>query len=99
MIQRLRDLGIVSQEQHRRLRINYSARHWTKAEPYDEEIPIEAPVFMGAVVKLLFNEGIQSLDQIVANTGFSREWVERLLSLPPGGPDLQPKVLQFKRRA
>jgi Zn-dependent peptidase ImmA (M78 family)/transcriptional regulator with XRE-family HTH domain len=99
MIQRLRDLNIVSPDQFRRLRINYSARKWTKIEPYDQETPVEQPMFLANLVKLLVGDGMQSLDQIVANTGFSREWVERLLSLPPGPPDLQPRILEFKRRA
>jgi Zn-dependent peptidase ImmA (M78 family)/transcriptional regulator with XRE-family HTH domain len=99
MIQRLQDLNIVSQDQFRRLRINYSARKWTKTEPYDDEMPTEQPLFMSGVVKLLVNDGIQSLDQIVANTGFSREWVQRLLSLPHSDIDPRPKILEFKRRA
>jgi Zn-dependent peptidase ImmA (M78 family)/DNA-binding XRE family transcriptional regulator len=99
MIQRLRDLNIVNEEQYKRLRINYSARKWNRGEPYDDELPVERPAFMANVVKLLLADGIQSLDQIVVNTGFSREWVERLLSLPPGGMDPQLKVLEFKRRA
>ncbi|PWU12129.1 MAG: hypothetical protein C5B51_01230 [Terriglobia bacterium] len=99
MIQRLRDLNIASEDHYRRLRINYSARKWNKLEPYDNETSVEQPLFMSSVVRILVQEGIQSLDQIVANTGFSREWVQRLLSLPPSDFDLQPKVLEFKRRA
>src|SRR5208282_344946 len=30
MIERLKDLSIVNHEQHKRLRINYSARQWNK---------------------------------------------------------------------
>jgi hypothetical protein len=91
--------GSSTSEQFRRLRRNYSARKWTKIEPYDRETPVEQPRFLGNVVKLWVSEGIQSLDQIVANTGFSREWVERLLSLPPAPSDLQPRILELKRRA
>jgi hypothetical protein len=57
------------------------------------------PGFMASVVKMLFNKRIQTLDQIVANTGFSKEWVQRLLSLPSGGSELQPTIVEFKRRA
>jgi Zn-dependent peptidase ImmA (M78 family) len=101
MIERLRGLGTITDEQYRRLRINYSARQWNKEEPYDSEIPVEQPGMILEALRLMLQENIQSIDQISATTGFSREWVEKLLNLPPdlGSVSMQPKVIEFKRRA
>ena len=101
MIERLKDLNIISPEQHRRLRINYSARQWNKEEPYDREIEPEQPMFLARALKLMLDSRVHTIDQFSSNTGFSREWIERLLNLPP---DLIPqksklKLLDFKRPA
>ena len=101
MIERLRGLGTVTDDQYRRLRINYSARQWNKAEPYDDEIPVEQPMLILKALRLMVQENIQSIDQISATTGFSRQWVDVLLNVPHdlGSVHLQPKVVEFKRRA
>jgi Zn-dependent peptidase ImmA (M78 family)/transcriptional regulator with XRE-family HTH domain len=101
MIERLRRLGTVTDDQYRRLRINYSARQWNKTEPYDDEIMVEQPGLVLQALRLMAQENIQTLDQMSATTGFSRQWLEVLLNLPQdlGSANLQPKVLEFKRRA
>jgi len=101
MIERLKDLGIVNDSQHKRLRINYSARQWSKEEPYDNEIQVEQPTFLARTLKVVLESKIQTIEQISANTGFSREWIERLLNLPPGlvSPKPELKLLNFKRPA
>ena len=83
MIERLKDLNIVNADQHKRLRINYSARRWNREEPYDKEIALEQPKFLARAIRLLLDGRVQTLDQISANTGFGRDWIERLLNLPP----------------
>ncbi len=83
MIERLKDLSIVNHEQHKRLRINYSARQWNRAEPYDREIETEKPEYLGKATKLMFDGRVQTIDQFSANTGFSKEWIGRLLNISP----------------
>jgi Zn-dependent peptidase ImmA (M78 family)/transcriptional regulator with XRE-family HTH domain len=83
MIERLKDLNIVNADQHKRLRINYSARRWNREEPYDREIELERPAFLSKATKLMLDSGVQTIDQFSANTGFSREWIERILNLSP----------------
>jgi len=83
MIERLKDLNIVNTDQHKRLRINYSTRRWNREEPYDKEIAMEQPKFLARAIRLLLDGRAQTIDQISANTGFSRDWIERLLNLPP----------------
>ncbi|MCI0347943.1 MAG: XRE family transcriptional regulator [Acidobacteriales bacterium] len=101
MIERLKDLGIVNDSQHQRLRINYSARQWSKEEPYDNEMLVEQPTLLARTLKLVVESKIHTVDQISANTGFSREWIERLLNVPPGllSPKPELKLLNFKRPA
>jgi Zn-dependent peptidase ImmA (M78 family)/DNA-binding XRE family transcriptional regulator len=92
MIERLKDLGVASQEQHRRLRINYSARRWNKEEPYDQEIEVEQPKFLTKAMTLMLDGHVQSIDQFSVNTGFNRIWIERLLNLPLDLIPLKPKL-------
>ena len=101
MIERLRDLEILNHDQYRRLRINYSARQWSKKEPYDDEIAVEEPGFLTRALNLMLEGHTHTIDQLSADTGFSRDWIERLLNVPPGlgSPKPQLKLLDFKRRA
>ena len=103
MIERLKNLGILNEERYRRLRINYSTRQWNRSEPYDDEdrIQQEQPTFLAKAVKMLVQENIQSTEEIVSNTGFTREWIQQLLDLPnsmlwPKQPD---NIVELKRRA
>lgn len=101
MIERLRNLGTVTEEQYRRLRINYSARQWNRGEPYDEEIAVEEPGLILKALRLMIHDKIQTIDQISASIGFNREWLQLLLNVPQdfGALTLQPKVVEFKRLA
>lgn len=101
MIERLRGLGTVTDDQYRRLRINYSARQWNKEEPYDDEIVVEQPGLILDALRLMLQENVQSIDQISATTGFNRQLIEKLLNVPHdlNSVNLQPKVLEFKRPA
>ena len=101
MIEWLKHHGMLDYEQHRRLRINYSARKWNRGEPLDDELRVEEPSFISKAIRLLIHERIQTVDQIVAATGFSQEWIQKLLSLRPAAllsPDLDPqlKVVEFR---
>jgi Zn-dependent peptidase ImmA (M78 family)/transcriptional regulator with XRE-family HTH domain len=100
MIERVRHLGMINDDQYRRLRINYSARQWNRREPLDDEILVECPTFLAKAVHLMVSQNIQTAEQIISASGFSREWIERLLSADLSHSDpLQPKILEFKRRA
>jgi Zn-dependent peptidase ImmA (M78 family)/transcriptional regulator with XRE-family HTH domain len=101
MIERLKHLEIITEAQHRKLRINYSTRQWNRNEPFDDEIEPEQPAFLAKAVRMLITENIQSLEEITSSTGFGREWIERLLGLPsdffsPKQPDI--RTLELIRR-
>lgn len=101
MIERLKDLSVITPDQHRRLRINYSVRQWNREEPYDREIPIEQPRFLARAIKLTLDNRVQTIEQFSAETGFSREWIERLLNVSPETISPQPrlKLVDFKKFA
>jgi Zn-dependent peptidase ImmA (M78 family)/DNA-binding XRE family transcriptional regulator len=103
MIERLKHLGVVDADQHRRLRINYVARKWTREEPFDDEIAIEEPTVIPSAFRLMVSEQIQSVEDISANTGFSTHWLKTLMSAPIDlfGPPPQVglKVIPFRRMA
>lgn len=100
MIERLKDLSIIDQQEHRRLRINYNNRKWMREEPYDSEIEVEQPTTVMEAVRLITERKLITLDQISASSGLSRQWIEELLALPPEpSPRVELKVLEFRRRA
>jgi Zn-dependent peptidase ImmA (M78 family)/transcriptional regulator with XRE-family HTH domain len=103
MIERLKHLGVIDAEQHRRLRINYVGRKWTRQEPFDDEIPIEEPTVLAAAFQLIVSENIHSVEEISANTGFSKHWLQTLMSAPldlfSPPPQVGLKVIPFRKPA
>ena len=101
MIERLKTLEIIDQDQHRRLRIAYVSRRWTKEEPFDRELAIEQPTLIQAAFRTIVESKVQRADQIIANSGFSQHWLESLLAVPANifqdEVKLQMKVLPFKK--
>jgi Zn-dependent peptidase ImmA (M78 family)/transcriptional regulator with XRE-family HTH domain len=103
MIERLKNLEIIDQDQHRRLRIAYASRKWTKEEPFDRELAIEQPSLIQSAFRTIADSNVQRAEQIIANSGFSRHWLEHLLAAPTSifedDVKVEMKVLEFKRRA
>ena len=100
MIERLKRLGIIDEAQHRRLRINYSTRQWNREEPIDSELEVEQPTYLADAFRLLINERVQTREQFC--TGFSPDWIHRLIEVQLGSPSPKPpelKVVEFKKRA
>jgi Zn-dependent peptidase ImmA (M78 family) len=103
MIERLKTLEIIDPDQHRRLRIAYVSRRWTKEEPFDRELAIEQPALIQSAFRTIVESKVQRAEQISANSGFSRHWLESLLAAPAeifrDEVKLEMKVLPFKKRA
>jgi Zn-dependent peptidase ImmA (M78 family)/transcriptional regulator with XRE-family HTH domain len=100
MIERLKDLEVIDSEQHRKMRINYIARKWSKKEPFDDELTVELPSLIPTALKILLEGKVQSVEQIAAGSGFSPHWLSELLNMPAeyfNPPQLGLKVLPFKR--
>ncbi len=56
MIERLKHLNVIDADQHKRLRINYVGRKWTREEPFDDEILIEEPSVVSSAFRMMVGE-------------------------------------------
>ena len=100
MVERLKDIGIVNSDQHRKLRIGYNTRKWNRAEPYEEEIPAELPTVFMKCVELMASRQLQSIPQISAHTGLSPDWIGQLIAVPIQSERTpQLKLVETKQRA
>lgn len=84
MIKRCEQLGIVTEEQARRLWINYSRRGWRTVEPLDEDLPFERPRLLRRSIEMLVSESIKSKQAILDEFALSANDIEEICSLPRG---------------
>jgi Zn-dependent peptidase ImmA (M78 family)/DNA-binding XRE family transcriptional regulator len=83
MIMRCSQLGIVQEDQTRRLWINYN-RRWKNAEPKDDKIPFESPQLMKQCFDMLIDAKLKTKGQILHELPFSQRDIETLMNLPEG---------------
>ncbi|HVM97540.1 MAG TPA: ImmA/IrrE family metallo-endopeptidase [Candidatus Acidoferrales bacterium] len=108
-IMRCRHLGLLTDEQEKRLWINRSRRGWHKLEPLDDSIAPETPSLMSKGFRMLIESKVRTPAQLVQDLGLPATDIEGLGGLPEGfvgSTDLQgelrPKspatnVLPFRR--
>lgn len=84
MIKRSGDLGLVEEDQLRRLWINMSRRAWKMAEPLDDSIEPESPSLMAQCVRMMVEEKFKTREQIISDIPLSRFDIEELSGLKPG---------------
>ena len=84
MIKRCETLGIIEDDDVRRLWINYNRRGWRKAEPFDGKIEKERPRILRRSFNMLLSEGEQSVSQILSALPLSPRDVEEMCDLDPG---------------
>jgi Zn-dependent peptidase ImmA (M78 family) len=83
MIMRCSQLGMVEEDQARRLWISYN-RRWKSAEPKDDTIPFEAPRLMKQCFDMLVESNIKTRSQILHELPYSQRDIETLMNLPEG---------------
>ena len=83
MIQRARNLELISPEQQQRMWISYR-RRWGRREPYDESLPIENPTTLRAAFELLKDARIGTAGQMLAALPYAATDIEQLAGLPRG---------------
>jgi Zn-dependent peptidase ImmA (M78 family)/transcriptional regulator with XRE-family HTH domain len=83
MIMRCSQLGIIHEDDARRLWISYN-RRWKRAEPKDDTIPFEAPQLMKSCFDMLIESGIKTKTQILHELPYSQRDIETLMNLPEG---------------
>lgn len=81
MIERLKQLGVVSDSKYHTLRVGLSRRGWNKVEPYDDVWQPEKPILMKQSLELIVDEGVQSPRDILHHLAFDERTIVRLASL------------------
>ncbi|WP_333897606.1 XRE family transcriptional regulator [Brevundimonas aurantiaca] len=84
MIMRAFSLDAFGEEYKERLFKYLSARGWRKAEPLDDELPVEIPVALAEAVKLGIESKSFSRQDICDGTGLEPADLESLAALPRG---------------
>jgi Zn-dependent peptidase ImmA (M78 family)/transcriptional regulator with XRE-family HTH domain len=84
MIKRVEDLGLVTEEQGRRLWINLTRRGWRKREPLDDSLVPEAPRILRRCFEVLIHSGVKTRNQILQDLRMRQSEIERLSGLPDG---------------
>lgn len=84
MIKRASDLNIISEEQSRRMWINYNRRGWRKEEPLDNTIKIEKPILLSKAFNLINSERVQITEQMLVEIGLSPTDIEKIVGLESG---------------
>lgn len=83
-ISRCRDLGLLSEDQERRLWINRSRRGWHRQEPLDASTPPEQPSLMAKSFRMLIEAKVKSREQVVKDMNLAASDIENIAGLPDG---------------
>lgn len=97
MIERLRNLKILSESTYRDLRVKLGKREWRLVEPYDDEWPAEEPILLQQAFELIV-EHFQNAERIKHDTQQDDQLVIDLANLPWdffGRGDLDKKLIKF----
>lgn len=101
MIYRALDLGLMDEDDAKKMRVSISRRGWRTNEPLDDAIPYELPELLKDSLTLILNKGIKSRSQILNELLLSRNDIEELACLQEGFLEdnlvqLTPRVNQKK---
>lgn len=83
-IMRLRQLNILDGEAATRLFKGYSARGFSRGEPYDDVWKLQQPSLLGDIFNAVTADDGISRQELLANLPFRAHDAERLAGLPPG---------------
>ena len=78
-IMRVKHLGIVTEEEEKRLWKSLSRRKWRKVEPLDDITEPESPKLINQGIKMLIEEGLKSKEQIADDLQLSHIDIEHLI--------------------
>jgi Zn-dependent peptidase ImmA (M78 family) len=84
MIRRCEHVGIVDQDQARRLWINYNRRGWRGEEPLDAVLKTEQPRILRRGFEAIIEGKVRTKNQIISDLSLPEREIEELSSLPRG---------------
>jgi Zn-dependent peptidase ImmA (M78 family) len=84
MINRVSDLGIVTQQEQRWLGVQYGKKGWRRWEPLDDDIAVQTPQLLSQAMRLLLDKGIQTRADILTQVPLAAEDIEGTTGLPTG---------------
>ena len=100
MISRLSELGLLTEDQERRMWINYNRRGWKQNEPFESQIEIEKPMLLQKSMEVILQSGI-SREQVPMIVGHGPKQIQSIANLsdhyfePPSPPI---NVIPFRRK-
>lgn len=84
-IKRLSDLEIIPEEFARHLYKVYSAKGWSREEPFDREWPLQEPKSLASAMHMIVDSGVRSkVELLKSEFTLNPSDVEALCNLPPG---------------
>jgi Zn-dependent peptidase ImmA (M78 family)/transcriptional regulator with XRE-family HTH domain len=84
MIKRCEELEMITEQETKRLFINYNRREWRIREPFDDTLIAEQPRLLRRSFELLISEGVKTRAQILLDLPFAPTDIEDLACLPSG---------------
>jgi Zn-dependent peptidase ImmA (M78 family)/DNA-binding XRE family transcriptional regulator len=83
-IMKCKHLGLINEDQEKRLWINLNRRKWKASEPLDDSTPVEMPNLISKSIKMLIEKNVKSKEQIANDLSFHLSEIERICELPSG---------------
>ena len=83
MIMRCSQLGMIDEDQSRRLYIQYN-RRWKYAEPKDDTLPFESAHLMKQCFDMLIESNLKTKAEILHELPYTQRDIETLMNLPEG---------------
>lgn len=83
-IMRCKHMGLLDENQEKRLWINLARRKWKVCEPLDDSTPVEEPSLISKSIKMLVEGKVKSKDQLAQDLYLSAMDIEKICGLPHG---------------
>ncbi len=81
MIKRCENLGVVDEEQARRLWVNYARRGWRSGEPLDDRVKPETLSLLRKSFEMLISEGGQPRRQVLLQLHLHEDDIEEICGI------------------
>lgn len=93
-IKRCCQLGLIDENEEKRLWINLSRRGWRKSEPLDDSTQTEKPNLIMKGFKMLIEERVKTREQIAQDLNLCASDIEKISELPDGYIGDRPSTVQ-----